>query len=168
MEQGIHAIDLFTWFMGEIHEVTSMTGIQYFKNQPLDDNGMAIFRMNTGATVSIHASLTHWKNLFNFQVFGEEGYIEIDGLGSSYGTEKLIFGKRDFEAPFNYHVTEFRGGDKSWSSEWNEFSSAIKEEREPLGNGYDGLSSLRVALGSYEAEKLGRVIKVPGYSFNEG
>jgi predicted dehydrogenase len=33
IEQGIHAIDLFRWFLGEIIEVTGMTGIQYFKNQ---------------------------------------------------------------------------------------------------------------------------------------
>ncbi len=167
VEQGIHAIDLFRWFMGEIIEVTCMTGIQYFKNQPLDDNGMAIFRMESGATASIHASLTHWKNMFNFQVFGEEGYLEIEGLGSSYGNEKLVFGKRDFNAPFNYHVTEYRGGDISWLGEWNEFSNAIKEKRSPAGDGNDGLASLKIALGSYEAERLGRVIHIPSFNFDD-
>ena len=153
--------------MGEVSEVTSMTGIQYFKNQTLDDNGMAIFRMESGATASIHASLTHWKNLFNFQVFGEEGYLEIDGLGSSYGNEKLIFGKRDFEAPFNYHVTEYRGGDISWKEEWKEFTNAIKEKRSPIGDGNDGLASLKVALGSYEAERLGKTIHIPSFNFDD-
>ena len=160
LEQGIHAIDLFLWFMGEIVEVSSMNSIQYFKNQPLEDNGMAIFRMKSGATASIHASLTHWKNLFNFEVYGEDGYLQVNGLGSSYGTEKMIFGKRDFDAPFNYHVTEFRGGDISWKEEWDEFIKSIDENREPTGNGDDGLASLKVALASYEAEKKGKVIKI--------
>ena len=81
--------------------------IQYFKEQSLEDNGMAIFRMQSGATASLHSSLTHWKNLFHFEVFGQDGYVAVEGLGASYGTEKLIFGKKDFEAPFNYHITEY-------------------------------------------------------------
>jgi len=160
LEQGVHAIDLFRWFLGEVVEVTSMTGIQYFKNQTLDDNGMAIFRMKSGATASLHASLTHWKNLFHFEVFGDDGYVSVNGLGGSYGTEKLIFGKRDFTAPFNYHVTEFRGGDKSWASEWKEFCDAITESRSPLGNGNDGLEALKIALAAYQAEELGKVLSV--------
>ena len=167
MEQGIHAIDLFRWFLGEIIEVASMTGIQYFKNQSLDDNGMAIFRLESGATASLHASLTHWKNLFHFEVFGEDGYLAVDGLGSSYGTEKLIFGKRDFDAPFNYHITEFRGGDKSWLEEWKEFCSAITEVREPTGSGYDGLAALRIALAAYEAEKLGKILPIPNFKSDD-
>lgn len=160
MEQGIHAIDLFRWFLGEIIEVSSMTGVQYFKEQSLEDNGMAIFRMQSGATASLHASLTHWKNLFLFEVFGEDGYIAVEGLGSSYGTEKLIFGKRDFNAPFNYHITEYRGGDKSWLEEWSEFCSAIEEFREPIGNGSDGLAAVKIALAAYESEKCGKVISL--------
>ena len=160
LEQGIHAIDLFRWFMGEIIEVTAMTGIQYFKNQPLDDNGMAIFRVASGGTASLHASLTHWKNLFHFEVFGDDGYLTVNGLGSSYGTEQLLVGERDFSAPFNYHITEFRGGDKSWIEEWREFCSAIAEDREPIGGGGDGLAALRIALAAYEAEKAGKTLSL--------
>ena len=167
IEQGIHAIDLFRWFLGEISEVACMTGIQYFKKQALDDNGMAIFRMESGATASLHASLTHWKNLFHFEVFGEDGYLAVDGLGSSYGTEKLIYGKRDFDAPFNYHITEFRGGDKSWLAEWKEFCSAIAEAREPIGSGDDGLAALRIALAAYEADKLGKTLPISSFKSDD-
>lgn len=166
IEQGIHAIDLFRWFLGEIIEVTGMTSIQYFKNQQLDDNGMAIFRTESGATASIHASLTHWKNLFHFELFGEDGYLGIEGLGSSYGTEKLIYGKRDFTAPFNYHITEFRGGDKSWLEEWDEFYNSIKDDRQPIGDGYDGLASLKIAIACYEAEKSSKIINIQNFNFD--
>ncbi len=161
VEQGTHAIDLFRWFLGEITEVACMTGIRYFDQQALDDNGMALLRAAGGAMASLHASLTQWKNQFSFEVFGTDGYVMVEGLGASYGTEKLIFGKRDFNAPFNDHVTEYRGGDKSWNAEWKEFSAAIAERRAPLGNGRDGLQALRVALAAYEAEKTGRVIALP-------
>ena len=122
IEQGTHAIDLFRWFLGEVAEVACMTGTQYFKDQPLDDNGMAVFRMASGAMASLHTSLTQWKNTFSFEVFGEDGYLTVEGLGASYGTEKLIAGRRDFSAPFQDTITEYRGGDISWREEWKEFA----------------------------------------------
>jgi predicted dehydrogenase len=153
IEQGTHAIDLFRWFLGEVAEVACMTGTQYFKDQTLDDNGMAVFRMASGAMASVHTSLTQWKNTFSFEVFGEDGYLNVDGLGASYGTEKLIAGRRDFSAPFQDTITEYRGGDISWREEWKEFARAIVERREPIGSGRDGLAAMRIAQAAYRAEE---------------
>jgi predicted dehydrogenase len=160
IEQGTHAIDLFRWFLGEVVEVACMTGVQYFKEQSLDDNGMAIMRTASGATASLHASLTQWKNQFSFEVFGEDGYVIVDGLGASYGTERLIAGRRDFEAPFQDCITEYRGGDISWRDEWKEFMNAVSNRTVPMGNANDGLSAMRVALAAYESERTGRIIKL--------
>ena len=44
-------------------------------------------------TAFLHASCTEWKNKFLFEIFGQFGKIEINGLGKSYGEEKLIFYK---------------------------------------------------------------------------
>ncbi len=160
IEQGTHAIDLFRWFMGDIVEVACMTTRSYFTEQPMEDNGMAMFRLKSGATAGLHTSLTQWKNQFSFELFGSEGYIVADGLGASYGTETLAIGKRDFDAPFQDRIIEYRGSDTSWRDEWKEFSAAIREGREPLGGARDGLEAMRVALAAYDAEKTGRVVHV--------
>ncbi len=160
VEQGVHAIDLFRWFLGDLDEVCGMTARAYFTGQPMEDNGMAIFRSTRGALASLHASLTEWKNGFSFEIFGKDGYLRAEGLGASYGTEKLIAGKRDFSAPFADHVTEFRGRDISWSAEWEEFLAAIREKRDPLGSGLDGLEALRLAFAVYESDKTKRFMKV--------
>lgn len=157
-EQGVHAIDLFRWFLGDLAEVSCMTAIGYFDTQPLEDNGMAIFRSAAGALAMLHASLTQWENLFSFEILGDEGYFSVEGLGATYGTEKLSLGKRDFTAPFQDHVIQYRGGDSSWQSEWNEFKAAIAEGRQPLGNGADGLEAVRAALASYHAEATRTVV----------
>ncbi|MDA0990067.1 MAG: Gfo/Idh/MocA family oxidoreductase [Verrucomicrobia bacterium] len=162
IEQGSHAIDLFRWFLGELVEVGCMTATHYFKQQSLDDGGMAIFRAASGATASLHTALTQWKNLFSFEVFGEDGYVVVEGLGGGYGTETLRVGKRDFTAPFQDQVTEYRGGDKSWKAEWVEFMDAIAHQREPIGNGTDGLAAMRLALTAYEAERQQRILTVVG------
>ncbi len=158
IEQGTHAMDLFRWFMGDFVEVACMTSLQYFTKQTLDESGMAVFRMKSGGTASLHTTLTNWKNLFSFEVFGEDGYLQVEGLGASYGVETLTIGKRDFTAPFQNHVIEYRGGDISWREEWKEFVAAIREGREPIGNGADGLAAMRVALAAYESEKTGRFV----------
>jgi predicted dehydrogenase len=159
-EQGVHAIDLFRWFLGDLSEVSCMTATAYFKTQPLDDNGMALFRSENGALATLHASLTQWKNLFCFEVVGEDGYVVIDGLGANYGTERLFIGRRDFSAPFQDHVIEYRGGDVSWQAEWQEFKQAIAERREPLGSGRDGLEAVRATLASYHAERTRSVVDI--------
>jgi predicted dehydrogenase len=160
IEQGVHAIDLFRWFLGEITETVGMTARRFFTGQAMDEDGMALFRTVSGATATLHTSLTQWKNLFSLEVFGSDGYAMIEGLGASYGTERLMIGKRDFTAPFNESVTEYRSGDISWKNEWKEFTAAIEDGREPIGNGLDGEKALRIALATYESEKTGIIIKL--------
>ena len=160
LEQGTHALDLFRWFMGEANEIVCMTSRQYFTNQTLDESGMAILRMASGATASLHTSLTNWQNLFSFELFGDEGYLHAEGLGSSYGAETLSIGKRDFIEPFQDHVIQYRGGDISWRDEWKEFATAIRENRSPLGDGWDGFEAMRLALAAYESERTREYFKL--------
>ncbi|HIE10315.1 MAG TPA: Gfo/Idh/MocA family oxidoreductase [Kiritimatiellae bacterium] len=160
IEQGIHAIDLFRWFLGEVSEVSCMTAIHYFHRQPLEDNGMALLRFRSGATALMHTSLTQWKNLFSFEILGEDGYVAVEGLGASYGTEHLIVGRRDFTGPFQDLVTEYRGADRSWREEWKEFMAAVEEGREPIGSGRDGLAAMKIALAAYQAEERKTVIQL--------
>jgi predicted dehydrogenase len=159
-EQGVHAIDLFRWFLGDLRDVSCMTAIGYFTDQTLDDNGMALFRSELGALAMLHASLTQWENLFSFELLGDDGYFTVDGLGATYGTEKLSVGKRDFTAPFQDHVIQYRGADTSWQAEWAEFTSAIVEGRQPIGNGADGLEAVRAVLASYRAEATRTVVDI--------
>lgn len=155
MEQGIHVVDLARWFLGDFTQVTAFVETQFWHTAPLEDNAFALFRTATGAVASIHSSLTQWKNLFSFELGGRDGYIAVEGLGGSYGTERAIFGKRDFTAPFAEEIVEYRGEDRSWLEEWKEFAAAIREDREPLGNAADGLEALRLVCAAYEAAASG-------------
>jgi len=160
MEQGIHVVDLFRWFLGEIKDVTGIVETLYWPIKPLEDNAFVIFRAANGVPASLHSSLTQWRNLFSFQVYGEDGYLEVEGLGGGYGTEKLAIGKKIFDRPFEYGITEFRAGDTSWRDEWKEFMDAIAENRGPLGSGRDGLEALRLVFAAYESAKRGIAVSI--------
>jgi predicted dehydrogenase len=160
MDQGMHLLDLCRWFMGDFNDAIGYLATSYWNMAPLEDNVFALLRTQKGQIASLHASWTQWKNLFRFEVTGKDGYVIVDGLGSSYGTERAILGKRAFLEPFREEIIEFRSDDCSWSEEWQEFIAAIHEDREPLGNGYDGLQALRLSDAIYVSSKTGGSVKI--------
>jgi predicted dehydrogenase len=160
MEQGIHVIDLFRWFLTEIADVTAVVGTCYWPIAPLEDNAFVTCRTRTGIPASLHSSLTQWKNIFSYEIYGTEGYLAVEGLGGGYGTERLIFGTKTLDRPFAYDTTEFRGGDNSWRNEWMVFAAAISERATPIGDGRDGLEALRVVLAAYEAARTGARVRL--------
>jgi predicted dehydrogenase len=109
----------------------------------------------------VHTSWTQWKNYFSFGVFGRDGYMGVQGLGGSYGTETLTVGYRrpEFGPPVE-EFFEFAGPDLSWHAEWQEFTSAIREGRQPLANGEDGLQAMRLVAAIYESARTGQVVKL--------
>lgn len=160
MDQGLHILDLFRWFLGDFVTASGLVSTSFWPIAPLEDNVFALLSTEGGQVASLHASWTQWRNLFSFEVYGRDGYISVDGLGGSYGTERVTLGKRAFLEPFREEITEFRGEDRSWLEEWQEFVSAIRSGHEPLGSGCDGLEAQILAGAIYESAKAGKVIRV--------
>lgn len=160
MEQGIHVVDLFRWFIGEVARVTGFTSTTRWPIAPLEDNGFALLETTSGAICSVHSSLTQWTNLFEFEVYGETGSVTIEGLGTSYGVEKLHVARHDPTGPFAKNTIEFRGGDGSWKSEWDELLRAIDERRAPLGSGDDGLRAMEIVDAVYSAARTGQAVRL--------
>ncbi|OGO03656.1 MAG: hypothetical protein A2Y91_04950 [Chloroflexi bacterium RBG_13_54_8] len=160
MEQGIHGIDLARWFLGEFSEASGIVETIYWPIKPLEDNAFAIYRTKSGGMAFIHSSLTQWKNLFSFELYGTEGYAAVEGLGGGYGNERAILAKKDFFAPFQEETTEFRGDDRSWREEWKEFVTSVRECRDPVGSGKDGLEAMRLVMAVYQAAKTGQMVKL--------
>ncbi|NQT81089.1 MAG: Gfo/Idh/MocA family oxidoreductase [Candidatus Aminicenantes bacterium] len=166
LDQGVHVVDLFRWFLGELEEVYGKINTFYW-NMKVEDNAFAMFKTKKGQVALMHTSWTQWKNKFLFEVFGEKGYLIVDGLGGSYGTEKLIIGKRKYKnheqflgGPPDEEIIEFPGPDISWTEEWKELVSAINENREPLGSGNDGLMANKLIEAVYQSAKLNKPVKI--------
>ena len=168
LDQGVHLVDLCRWFLGEIEEAYGRVRTAYWL-MPVEDNASMILRAEGGRTASFEVSWTQWKNKFQFEIVGEKGYLLIDGLGGSYGTERLVRGSRrpDPEKPGRYAggapeevVEEFPGPDASWDEEWKEFTSSILAGREPLGSGRDGLQANRVIDAVYRSARLNAPVPV--------
>ena len=159
MEQGIHLVDLARWYLGEFFEVFAMTANFYLKTEPFEDNAFVSLRTFEGRIAFIHASLTTWKNTFRLEVFGSDGYAISSGLGGSYGTETLSYGRREPNRPFTEHVTEFRGEDPCWTEEWREFKN-LTETPSDTSFALDGLKALQIIEKAYESAKLAKIVTI--------
>jgi predicted dehydrogenase len=154
LDQGVHVIDLIRWFTGEIEQVYSKVETKFW-NIEVEDNAFALMTCKKNVTAMFHVSWTNWRNIFSFELFGSNGYLAVNGIGGSYGLETLEWGKRKQEGGRpDIEVYEFSSSDKSWETEWNEFRTAIKEKREPLKNGIDGLRANQVVEAMYQSQRL--------------
>jgi predicted dehydrogenase len=144
LDQGVHALDLFHWFLGEFEEVTGMFSTAFWPIEPAEDNVFALLRTPGNVVAQLHASWTNWKNIFSFEVFGDKGYLKVEGLGGSYGPERLCIGLRKDpgDVPKEQWM-EFPGPDDSLEREWEEFLDAIVEGREPPSNGQEACRTLQ-------------------------
>ena len=160
LDQGVHVVDLFRWFVGDFNEAFGYTQT-YFWNMEVEDNAFAIFRKENGIIASMHTSWTQWKNIFSLEIFGEYGYLIIEGRGGSYGKQILKVGRRRVEggAPDEL-IIDFPSEDISWENEIKEFISAIQENREPSGNGLDGYYANLMIEAVYKSSQEKMVVKI--------
>ncbi len=163
LDQGVHVIDLARWFCGEFDFAYGLAQTKFWDTK-LDDNAFAILR-NKKATASFHVSTTNWKNIFSFEIFGDTGYLQIDGKGGSYGEEVLTYGKRNPGAAPDIEVFKFGGGDTSWECEWEYFSrellSGSPKVAHLLGDAIDGLRANQAVEAIYLSSRERREIKLP-------
>src|SRR5918999_4004465 len=162
LDQGVHVVDLCRWFLGDFDRVLAVVATWYWSIAPLEDNAFALLCAPGGEVASLHTSWTQWKNLFRFEVIGRDGYVIVDGLGGSYGPERLTLGIRtgDGAVP-DEEAWSYPGGDVSWREEWREFTAAVAAAREPIGSGADGLAAAHVIDALYASSRSGAAVPVP-------
>ena len=150
LDQGVHLIDLSRWFLGDFVDVQGHVDT-YFWDMPVEDNGFLSLRTAGGQTAWLHASCTEWKNLFCFEIFGRDGKLQIDGLGGSYGVERLSFYKMlPRMGPPDTTIWEYPGEDLSWRAEFADFRDCIARGQQPGGNLEDARAALEVVGAVYE------------------
>jgi len=160
LDQGIHMLDLFTYFGGEFDEVKAFVSNLFWQSE-IEDNVFAILRNNkTGVVASLHSTMTQWRHLFSLEIFLVNGYFVLNGLKTStgtYGVEQLTIAKNRTEAP----RATFKDEEKitfeinnSWKNEVNHFFNAINNDVPvTIGNSNDALIIMRTIDKIYKDGK---------------
>ncbi|MGK5085609.1 Gfo/Idh/MocA family oxidoreductase [Bdellovibrionota bacterium FG-1] len=151
LDQGVHLIDLCRWLGGEF-ELEYGRVETFFWDMPVEDNGFLLLKApGKKQYCHIHASCTEWKNLFDFEIFGQTGKLQIWGLGRSYGTEELRYYKMKPEmGPPDTEVFTFPGEDRSWLLEWDAFLAEIEGKHTDLAKAEDALRAVTIVGDAYK------------------
>jgi predicted dehydrogenase len=150
IDQGVHLIDLARWFLGDFEYVDGYAHT-YFWDMPVDDNGFMLLKTAQKQTAFLHASCTEWKNTFSFEIYGKVGKLEIQGLGGSYGVERLAFYKMLPEmGPPPTQIWEYPMADNSWHVEFLEFLCDIQQQKKPAAGLRDAYAALDIVNQIYK------------------
>ena len=150
IDQGVHLIDLAGMFLGEFTQIDghAMTA---FWNMPVDDNAFLSLRTAEGKTAWLHVSCTEWKNLFSFEIYFRHAKLQVEGLGGSYGLERLHYYQMLPQmGPPETIIYEFPRGDESWAIELNEFIEDIRLRRTPSPGLAEGKRTLEIVEQIYQ------------------
>jgi predicted dehydrogenase len=150
IDQGVHLIDLARWFLGPFTRVEG-TAQTYFWNMDVDDNAFLMLRTAKEQVAFLHVSATEWKNTFSMEIYGRDGKLHIDGLGGSYGTERLTWYRMLPEmGPPETTAWEYPMADDSWAAEMTEFLEDIRTKRQPSAGLRHALAALKIVQQVYE------------------
>jgi predicted dehydrogenase len=149
LDQGVHLIDLARCFLGEFCVVAGFAHT-YFWQMPVDDNGFMLLRTAQEQAALLHVSCTEWKNLFSLEVYGRDAKLHVEGLGGSYGVERLAYYKMLPQmGPPETTIWEYPQGDNSWQLEFAEFLDDIALGRAPAAGLTDALAALEIVAQIY-------------------
>ena len=152
LDQGIHLIDLARWFLGDFVETTGHIA-RFFWEWSVEDNGFALLKTGVGQVAWLHASCTEWKNLFSFEIYGCNGKLHIEGLGGSYGVERLTWHRMLPQmGPPQTTTWEYTGEDQSWQAEFAHFVQCIEHRRAPSGSLDDAMAALQIVEKLYAVD----------------
>lgn len=169
-DNGIHLIDLTTYFLGEVEEVKGMASNAVWGFQGCEDNGFVLMRNSDGNPASLQASWTEWQGYkFLIEIYGTRGCIRtscfpmmtqvvwFDDLGGKSRRQSYYFPKTflmEHLRSYQWVVTQ------SFIKEFDAFSSAVHGKPSAIATGHDGLRSVEIAYLA-SSETVGEEIKLP-------
>lgn len=154
IDQGAHLVDLSRWFLGDL-TLEYVAIPTYFWPIQVEDNCFLALRGGAGEMAWLHATWTEWRNTFSFEITGTEGKLTVEGLGGSYGTERLTFYRMLPEmGPPETTMWEYPFSDASWANEFAEFKAALTGELASIADIDDACQILDIIDVAYK--RLGR------------
>jgi predicted dehydrogenase len=156
VDQGVHLLDLSHWLAGPLPLHSALLRTQFW-DTPVEDNAALILadvRSRSGPWAMLHASWTEWRNLFSLEIFCRNAKLQVDGLGRSYGPQRLrIYHMRPEMGPPVLEEHVYADEDLSWRREWEHFTAALHagDGRPLLGNLHDARYAWTQVEAAYAA-----------------
>ena len=174
LDNGIHLIDLTSYFLGGVQEVKGYATGNVWKFPGCEDNGFALLRSPAGKVALLHASWTEWQGYrYRIEIYGTQGcvtasyppmmtrvvWMDKPG-GRRRGRTHLFLKLQIIERLRSYRWTLL----ESFRKELEAFAGAVRGEKTPVALGVDGLRSVEIAHAVYQSTRNGEVVHLNALS----
>ncbi|HJS09255.1 MAG TPA: Gfo/Idh/MocA family oxidoreductase [Pirellulales bacterium] len=170
MNQAVHSVDLLTWLMGPVAEVTAHAATIAHERIAVEDNLVATLRFENGALGVIEASTAIYPGyLKRIEIHGSEGTAVMEeediktwDFARSQKRDEAIH-KRMAE----HHSTGGGASDPAaighhgHARQFQDVVDAIKKNRAPAVDGHEGRRSIEIILAIYKSAETGKAVKLP-------
>jgi len=154
LDNGVHLLDLTRVFLGEVDTCFGEVTTSYWQISPLEDNGFGIFHTSNGKMAFVQSSWTEWAGYMYMEIYGSDGLICIDNRNSQCVT--TLMKKSGERQVFDFSLLP----PQSYVREFEEYVKALREGRQPLASGFDGMRAVMMAYGVYESSRTKRVVHI--------
>ncbi|MFY0759534.1 Gfo/Idh/MocA family oxidoreductase [Metabacillus dongyingensis] len=175
MNQSIHTIDLLQYLMGPVESVFAHAATLAHERIEVEDVAVATVKFQSGALGTIVGTTSAFPGLSaRLEVFGTSGTAVIDNdklthfylkeaaenLTDHYGVEVQNLVKSSDEAQGTGANDPGAISGNSHREQMLDMISAIKEDREPLVNGLEGIKPLEIIAAIYQSAKTGQPVSL--------
>jgi predicted dehydrogenase len=157
LDQGIHMIDMISYFAGDFEDVKSFVSNSYWHHD-VEDNAYAIMKSRAGCVAMLHSTATEWRHKFRLEITQRDALLELSGILSgtkSYGEERLrIIPKKEGSSVGSFQeLTNSYLDDNSWQCEIDEFADIVVNDKTVVnGNSGDALKVMEMVYKIYCAD----------------
>ena len=166
LNQGIHYVDLLSWFMGPVAEVTAVCVTANHEIE-VEDTALAIVRFGSGAVATITSSTVVFPGFAQrLEISGTSGTAVIeDGVLTHLGLQAEapdpgLRGSREHLGTARPDAAARAAGIgfASHAAQIADLLAAVAQQRPPAVTGADGRTTLEIICAVYESARTGRPV----------
>ncbi|MEM7456755.1 MAG: Gfo/Idh/MocA family oxidoreductase [Planctomycetota bacterium] len=170
MNQAIHSVDLLTWLMGPVSEISAHTATLAHERIEVEDVATATLRFENGALGVIEATTASYPGtLKKIEIHGSEGSAAIEEEDIVLWQFKKMTARDKKIADKFSGKTETGGGASdpaaighaAHATQFRDVVKAIRKASLPEIDGHEGRRSVEIILALYKAAETGRVVQLP-------
>lgn len=170
MNQAIHSVDLLTWLMGPVVEVSAHTATLGHERIAVEDVAVASLKFACGALGTIEASTAtypgYWKRI---EIHGSEGTavmeeedIKVWDFAKKRRRDAVVRERMKQRASGGGGASDPAAiGHHGHARQFQDLLAAIKADRAPVIDGQEGRRSVEIILAIYRAAETGRTVSLP-------
>jgi len=155
---GTHWFDALRYLVGEIQWVR---GWHRVEGRPKDPTLDVMLGMQDGPIASLRACDERYFTIFDMEIIGTEGRVNLHDSGFHLKHSKVIDSKR-YSGYKELMTTDIGFGDRKnlMLHAVEDVVAVLKSDKPPACSGEDGLEALKIAACAIESARLGEVVQV--------